>query len=228
MATVTVFANPVLVGNIGAGNVTIHQTPNTTTINQTSQQAILNWQSFDIGQQQATHFLQPAGGIALNRINPTQGPSSIYGELTATGQIMYLINPAGIYFGPISVLVNVGGLVATTTANITNQNFLNHNYQFINAGPGAITNTGQLIAADHGLIALVGNNVTNNGLISANLGHVVLSSGNAFTINFSGDGMINFSLNAPAANGSKITNNGSLIQRRSSISDRASCARCVR
>src|SRR5438105_515817 len=74
-------ANPVL-GSVGSGNVTIQQTPNTTTINQTSQQAILNWQSFNIGAQQATHFNQPTGGIALNRINPTQGASQIYGVLT--------------------------------------------------------------------------------------------------------------------------------------------------
>src|SRR5207253_6613280 len=91
-------ANPVL-DHVGAGSVSIQQTPNTTTINQSSQQAIINWQSFNIGAQQATHFNQPSGGIALNRISPTQGASQIFGILTATGRII-LINPAGIYFGP--------------------------------------------------------------------------------------------------------------------------------
>lgn len=40
-----------------------------------------------------------AGGMLLNRINPSQGVSAIDGRLTATGLII-LINPAGIFFGP--------------------------------------------------------------------------------------------------------------------------------
>src|SRR5579863_738240 len=70
------YANPVL-DNVAAGQVSIQQTPNSTVINQTSQKAIMNWKSFNIGQQESTHFQQPAGGVALNRINPTQGVSSI-------------------------------------------------------------------------------------------------------------------------------------------------------
>jgi filamentous hemagglutinin family protein len=101
--TSPVFANP-QVDQVTSGDVSIQQTPNTTTINQTSQSAIINWQSFNIGKEESTHFQQPAGGITLNRISPTQGASQIYGYLTATGQII-LINPAGIYFSP-SAIVN--------------------------------------------------------------------------------------------------------------------------
>src|SRR3990167_8699996 len=96
--TSTAYSNPVL-DNIAAGNVSVQQTTNSTVVNQSSQKAILNWHSFNIGQPESTHFQQPAGGVALNRISPTQGPSSIYGKLTATGQII-LMNPAGVYFGP--------------------------------------------------------------------------------------------------------------------------------
>src|SRR3990167_11401689 len=124
-------ANPV-VDNVAAGDVTIQQTPGSTVVNQTSDKAIINWQSFNIGPNESTHFQQPAGGIALNRISPTQGASEIYGRLTATGQII-LINPAGIYFGP-SAYVDVGGLIPTT-ANITDQNFMNGIYQFSKVGP---------------------------------------------------------------------------------------------
>src|SRR6266545_4837591 len=91
--TSSALANPVF-QNASPG-VSIQQSPNSTVINQSSKQAIINWQSFNIGKQESTHFQQPAGGIALNRIDPTQGVSSIYGRLTATGQII-LINPAGI------------------------------------------------------------------------------------------------------------------------------------
>jgi filamentous hemagglutinin family protein len=93
--TSAVFANPVL-DNVAAGQATVQQTPGNTVIHQTSDRAILNWQSFNIGAGESTHFQQPAGGAALNRINPTMGASQIYGRLTATGQIV-LVNPAGIY-----------------------------------------------------------------------------------------------------------------------------------
>ncbi len=217
--TLTAYGNPVL-GNVAAGNISIQQTPNTTTINQSGQQAIINWQSFNIGKGQATHFIQPNGGIILNRISPLQGASQIFGVLTATGRII-LVNPAGIYFGP-SAYVNVGGLIATTL-NITDKNFLNHNYQFVKVGSyaGSVINEGQIIAADHGLVALVGAGVENNGLIRANLGHIVLASGDAVTMDFAGNDLINFEINTPTSSpgvdphGKKlsngVSNTGSLI-----------------
>jgi len=210
-ATSLVLANPVL-GNVAAGTAVVHSTPNVTTIHQTSQQAIINWQSFNIGSQQATHFFQPVGGIALNRISPTQGASQIYGSLTATGQII-LVNPAGIYFGPNSV-VNVGGLIATTS-NITDANFLKGKYIFNQPSSyqnASIINEGSIIAANHGLIALVGPSVRNDGLIQANLGAVVLASGNAFTVNFAGNDTINFAFKKSATSQSgSVTNTGSII-----------------
>lgn len=194
-----VYANPVLDANnsTSTGNYTVQQTPTTTVINQASQKAIINWQSFNIAANEATHFLQPAGGIALNRISPTQGASQIYGKLTATGQII-LSNPAGIFFGPGSY-VNVGGMIATTGL-LSNQDFLSGNYRFMQdpnyLNSGAIINKGTIIAAQNGLIALIARGVTNDGMIEANLGHVILASGDAFTMNFAGNELINFAIDA--------------------------------
>ena len=120
LLSLQVFANPVF-NSISQGQVTIQQTPNSTVINQASPKAIINWQSFNIGAQESTHFQQPAGGIALNRISPQDGASQIFGRLSATGQII-LINPAGIYFGP-TAMVNVGGLIAST-ASISETDFM--------------------------------------------------------------------------------------------------------
>ena len=86
-----VFANPIP-GNIASGNLSIQQSTNVTTINQSSK---------------ATHFIQPAGSVTLNRISHTQGPSSIYGVLTAKGQIIH-VKPAGIFFGSSTVVMAVG------------------------------------------------------------------------------------------------------------------------
>lgn len=184
-------ANPV-VNNVGAGQVSIQQQSNVTVINQTSQKGIINWKSFNIGAKESTHFNQPAGGVTLNRISPTQGASQIYGSLTATGKII-LVNPAGVYFGPNS-FVNVGGLIATT-ASIRDQDFLNDHYNFTaSGGHGAIVNEGQIIARDNGLVALIAPGVINHGLIKANLGRIVLASGEAFTMDFYGDQLINFAI----------------------------------
>ncbi len=200
-----VFANPEG-GQVEVGNATIQQSPNSTVINQSSSQAIINWQSFNIGASQSTHFQQPAGGVALNRINPNQGTSQIYGSLSATGQII-LINPAGIYFGP-SAHVNVGGLIAST-ADMSNQNFLNGIYHFSQVPNyyGSIINEGQIIAANHGLVALIGSNVSNKGLIQANMGNIVLASGKAFTMSFAGNEMISFKIDEQLLN-SGVDENG--------------------
>jgi filamentous hemagglutinin family protein len=190
--TSAALSNPIG-GSISAGNATIVDSPNLTTINQSTQKAVINWKSFNIAAPETTQFLQPAGGITLNRINPTLGASQIYGRLTATGQII-LVNPAGIYFGPGSS-VNVAGIIATT-ANITDQNFMKGNYQFekMSGYSGSIINDGMIVAADHGLLALVAPGVINNGVVQANLGHVIMASGEAFTLNFSGNDLINFTI----------------------------------
>src|SRR3990167_6282657 len=206
--TTGIFANPVI-DNVAAGQVSIEQTQTTTTVNQSSQKAIINWQSFNIAEPEHTHFQQPAGGIALNRINPSQGASQIYGKLSATGQII-LINPAGIYFGP-SAYVNVGGMIAST-ADISNRDFLAGYYNFtqVSGFRCAITNKGQIIAADNGLVALIGGAVTNDGLIQANMGHAILASGGSFTISLAGNDLINFSVDS-AVTGRAVDINGNEI-----------------
>ena len=187
--------------NVVTGNVVV-TSPNSSTvlIKQGSDKAIIDWNSFNIGAKEKTQFIQPsASSTALNRINPQQGASQIYGQLTANGQII-LINGAGIYFGP-SAYVNVGGIIAST-ADITNQNFLNGNYHFLQALPysGSIINEGQIIAVNHGLVALIGASVSNTGLIQANLGQVVLASGSTFTMSFVGNDMIAFSVDQKSLN----------------------------
>ena len=110
-----------------------------------------------------------------------------------------------------------------TTANITDANFLHNNFQFANIPgfTGSIINQGQIIAANHGLIALVGSGVENTGLIQANVGHIVLASGDAYTMSFAGNDLINFAITTPTShagtdqNGNTlkngVNNTGSLI-----------------
>lgn len=91
------------------------------TVNQTSQRAIIDWRSFNIGGAAEVQFVQPnASASALNRIYDAN-PSVIQGKLTANGQVL-LINQNGILFDR-GAQVNVQSLVASSL-NITNERFL--------------------------------------------------------------------------------------------------------
>lgn len=180
--------------SVAGGSFSFNQTVNTLTIKQTTSRGIINWKKFNIGQNQTTDFIQPPGGIALNRVT-TGNPAMIFGKLTATGQII-LVDSGGIFFGPHSY-VNVGGIIASTT-DISNNNFLNSanskilNFDIPASSNAAIINKGTIIARDHGLVALIGSAVSNEGVISAKLGSVVLASGNKFTVDMNGNGLVNF------------------------------------
>jgi len=88
----------------------------------TSDKAIINYNSFNIAKKEGVRFIQPSSSsVVLNRVVKANNPSSILGSLNANGRV-FLINPAGIYFGANSK-VNANSFLATTL-NITNDNFL--------------------------------------------------------------------------------------------------------
>lgn len=177
-------------GEIVAGQGSIHQpTPQDLTINQNTNNLIINWQGFSIGSQQSVQFIQPdVNSVALNRVVGTD-PSRIAGRLSANGQV-FITNPSGVIFLPGSQ-VDVHGLLATTLG-ISDQDFLNRTYNFFQ-DPGkslaSILNEGNISGSYVGLLAP---SVTNRGTIIANLGSVGLVSGEAVSMDFIGDGLINF------------------------------------
>ena len=60
--------------------------------------AIINWQSFSIGRNEITRFIQQsAGSSVLNRVVGVD-PSVILGALQSNGRV-FLINPNGVLFG---------------------------------------------------------------------------------------------------------------------------------
>ncbi|MES6429107.1 filamentous hemagglutinin N-terminal domain-containing protein, partial [Cutibacterium acnes] len=91
-------------------------------VRQTAAQAVLNWQSFNVGAQTTVNFNQQASTwTALNRVIGNVGPSQILGQINAPGQVL-IINQNGIIFGGASQ-INVGALIAST-ARITDQQLL--------------------------------------------------------------------------------------------------------
>ncbi|WP_338767261.1 filamentous hemagglutinin N-terminal domain-containing protein [Massilia sp. METH4] len=177
-------------GVVQAGAATIRQAGAVTTVDQASQRAAINWQSFNVGRHESVNFNQPnAQAVILNRVVGNDA-SAIYGRINANGQV-YLVNPNGILFGR-GARVDVGGLVAST-ANISNADFMSGKLDFNQPGkPGAtVRNLGEISVADGGLAALVGRGVENSGVINARLGKVALAAGEGFVLDLYGDKLVN-------------------------------------
>lgn len=141
-----------------------------------SHNAIINWGSFSIGVNELTKFIQPSAlSAVLNRV-VGQDPSAILGALQSNGRV-FLLNPNGIVFGAASQ-INVAGLVASTL-NLSNADFLAGRMNFTDgAGAGTVINQGS-INASGGPVYMVGNAVTNNGIITSPGGEIVLAAGNS-------------------------------------------------
>jgi len=194
-------------GQVTAGVGRISQSGNTTTIQQSSQNLSLNWQSFDIAANETVNFLQPgASSIAVNRILGGNG-STILGHLNANGQV-WLINPNGIIFGQ-GAQVNVGGLVASTL-DVNDSDLGSNTRTFSGSGKGSVVNQGTLTAADGGYIALLGNQVSNQGLVSARLGTVALGAGSAETLTFQGNQLLHLQVDQSTLN--NLAENRQIIQ----------------
>ena|GEM_PF-1799015 len=196
-------------GNIvgGAASGTISTNGSNMTITQNVQRMIANWDTFNIGAKAGVQFVQPSSSaIALNRVL-SQDPTQILGRLSANGLVM-LMNPAGVVFGQGSQ-VNVGALVASSLA-ISDANFLAGNYSFASSGiAGSVVNQGRIVTPSGGIVALIAPVVKNEGSIETPKGSTLLAAADKVTVDFTGDGLITYSLDAGAAN-ALVENSGSI------------------
>jgi filamentous hemagglutinin family protein len=158
-------------GNVIAGSAGISQNGSFMGIT-AGNGAIINWQSFNIGQGNTVQFFQPgATSRVLNRVTGSD-PSKIAGSLIANG-IVYISNPAGVYFAHGS-LVNVGGIYAAA-GSITNADFINNVNKFSNTG--RVENSGTINVAGGGAAHLIGRQAANYGTINAPNGVVTMTAG---------------------------------------------------
>ncbi len=204
------YANPVG-GTVAAGSAGISASGNVEDITQTTDQAVINWQSFNIAPNETTKFIQPSSSsVTLNQIGGNS-PSRIFGHLSANGNIA-LLNSNGVLFRPGSQ-VNVNSLM-TTTSGVSNAALAPGPMMFKQAGNPAATltttpgisnaalgpmmfkqagnhvNHGTITAAQAGLVGLVAPNALNNGTITAKLGTVKLHARDRLTLDFYGDGLL--------------------------------------
>lgn len=207
---------------------------NTMTIQQVSDRAILNWQSFDVGANHAVVFQQPSATAAvLNRVHGLD-PSVIAGALRANGQV-YLINQNGIVFDQ-GAQVSVGALLASTL-NLRDDTFLNGilsaNAGYVGTGlppvlegtagagnvtvrPGAVLTT-----PSGGRVMLFAPRVENGGRIETPDGQTILGGGRTVYLAASTDPAMRGLLiqvdggNVPAQ--STVTNTGEVSAPRGNV-----------
>src|SRR5579885_927387 len=210
-APVLALANPTG-GQVVGGQASIASpSANGLVITQKSQSAIISWQQFNIGAGQYVQFLQPSSSsVVLNRV-VGGSPSSIFGNLTANGQVC-LVNTNGVFFGK-GASIDTQGFLASTL-DISDRNFLTGHYLFDEAGaPGAkITNQGNITAHHVCYVVLAGDYAENDGIITAQSGHVVLASGAKATLSLNGNSLVNFAVNqATLASYAGVKNAGSVL-----------------
>lgn len=143
-----------------------------TLITTTTQQTIIDYDSFDIERHESVRIDQPdAASRVLNRVHPSD-PTHIDGALSSNG-IVYILNASGVFFGN-EAIVDAARLVAGA-GQLSNEDFLNGIDHFTDVdGAVGVAAGGRIEAAS---VILVGRSVANHGTILAPDGMIALVAG---------------------------------------------------
>lgn len=160
-------------GEVQAGDATISSTGAGLLITQGSDRAVIDWNSFSVGQGGVVDF-RNGGGATLNRVTG-DSISRIDGRLTASGSI-YVMNSNGVVIGSTGV-VDVGGTFVASSLDVSDADFMNAgDLLFSGDSDASVINFGR-IGALGGDVALIGARVENRGTIVAADGTAALAAG---------------------------------------------------
>ncbi|MEY4503718.1 MAG: hypothetical protein RL154_6, partial [Pseudomonadota bacterium] len=201
-------------GSIVAGTATITKSGSTnnitTNINQTTNKAIINWNNFSIGKAEVVNFNVPnKNSVSLNRVIGNE-KSVIDGMLNSNGQV-FLVNPNGVLISK-SGAINTSGLLVTTKS-ITDDNFMNSNYKFTTneqSKSSSVINMGTINISNSGYAALIANQVTNQGSITAIKGQVRLVGADEYSINLNGNSLVSLTVSKSVVD-ALVDNSGAII-----------------
>ena len=205
LAALKAVANPTGL-SVQSGSASAVTSGNTLNIT-ASQNAFLNWQTFNIAAGEKTIFNQPsANSIVWNKINDANA-SQIYGSLQANG-VVVLMNSAGFYFGPNS-FVSAAGLVVSTANCLPPENN-GGTWEFNGPPPlASIVNYGQLKMGNGGSAFLIADQVENHGDIEAPGGSIGLAAGQTVQLNERPDGRgLSMAVTLPSGS---VNNYGNLV-----------------
>ncbi len=182
-----------------SGQATFEKPNPTTEVVRVTDKTIIQYQRFNLAQNEKTEFVQPSHKSTLLCRIKGRDPSVLRGRLEANGKLLF-INPNGIIFSE-TAHVNVGTLIASTL-DIENTDFLNGRFRF-NLSPEAykssILNKGHIQAAHD--VVFMAPQIRNQGIISAHAGKVALLGGEMMTLDFDEDNLISFAIEAPLKQG---------------------------
>ena len=187
-------------GNVISGNVTISiPEVGKMDVNQTSNQGIVNWDTFNVGSSASVHFNQPTSRSSILN-NVLSGQSIINGSIFSNGRLI-LVNPTGILTGPTSAIRSEGAILSTL--NLTNQNYLNSTYNFSTNNNSTLINEGNI---EGEYVALLSPIITNKGTINTNVA-TSLAAGDNLKLSISDSNLLTVSVN-PSKIKSSINNEG--------------------
>ena len=203
-------------GQVASGTININQSaPGKLVVNQTTNQGIINWQSFNVGVDAAVHFNTPnASAGTLNNISG--GSSTILGSIYSNGRLFFA-NPSGIIFKPGSQ-VKAEGLVASAM-KISNQDFLANNFKFTNNQIASLQNEGNLEAQ---YVALIAPQVLNKGTITTNVA-TIIAAGDDVKLAISDSNRLSVNIN-PAKIKTLSSNEGVIKSENGTVSIQANVA----
>ncbi len=210
-------ANPIG-GTVTQGQALISTSGSQLNINQTSANAFINWQNFNIGSGETVNFNQPsASSVTWNFIGDANS-STLSGTLNANGLVV-LQNPNGFTVSGTAV-INAHGLVMTT-ASTPALNFSSSGpWSFSTPPPAAkIVNCGQINITGGGSAFLIAADIINKGSITAPGGNIGLYAGENVLVSSSPNGL-GLSAQVTLPEGS-VDNEGRLVADAGSIAARA-------
>ncbi len=137
---------------------------------ESSQNTMIDWESFSIDPNEHVRFEQLQNTYVLNRVTG-KNESAILGSLTSNGAV-YLVNPNGILIGK-EASIDTAGFIASTLDLLDSDLSSKH---FSGESSKGIVNLGKIHSAS-GDIFLIGHTVENSGCMEAPEGRLGLLSG---------------------------------------------------
>lgn len=196
-------------GQVRQGHAEFSQIDHQLMIQQQSEQAVIEFDHFSIAEHERVQFIQPnQNSLTINRITGGNA-SDIMGQLEANGHL-FIINPAGILFGP-HAQVKVGSLTASTLdADFKDWDLSSGILQLKrSSSPVLIENQGHIEVETGGHILLLSPHIENKGTLIAQLGQIQLISADGAELSFKTSGLPGIAI-TEAAMHSWIENTGEL------------------
>ncbi|HVU36590.1 MAG TPA: MBG domain-containing protein [Opitutaceae bacterium] len=183
-------------GQVIAGSASVSQAGARMTINQTSRNAIMNWQSFSVGAGEQLRLNQSGANAAMLARVTGADPSALLGSLKADGKL-FLINPRGILVGQGAV-IDTAAFIGSTL-DVSNQAFLAGGAMtFQGDSTAGIANYGQITARE-GNVMLFAHTVKNAGALTAPKGAASLAAANEVYLANPDDTSIVIKFNVPSS-----------------------------